>query len=115
MHRPEAGSPSNPISVDDADMINQLYAETHNLGDDDPPTPQPNTSSNTRQKYHQGIDDNSPYSYYCPNCNRRAPGHSFNWCPIRMENEDRILMKGLHGNVSYDDSYNMDGEGTKFW
>ncbi|EGN97285.1 hypothetical protein SERLA73DRAFT_74992 [Serpula lacrymans var. lacrymans S7.3] len=49
-HRPEVGSPSNPINIDDADMINQLYAGTYDLGDDDPPTPQSNTSSNTRQK-----------------------------------------------------------------
>ncbi|EGO01351.1 hypothetical protein SERLA73DRAFT_72297 [Serpula lacrymans var. lacrymans S7.3] len=128
-HRPETGSPSNPINVDDADMIDQLYAGTYNLGDDNPPTPKSDTSSNTRQKYHQGVRDNAPYcqncgwsdhrtyyckAYYCPDCDRRAPGHSFNWCPIRRENEDRILMEGLHGDVSYDDSYNMDGEGTKF-
>ncbi|EGN99704.1 hypothetical protein SERLA73DRAFT_135060, partial [Serpula lacrymans var. lacrymans S7.3] len=46
MHRPETGSPSNPINVDnDAAMIDQLYAGTYNLGDDDPTTPQSNTSS----------------------------------------------------------------------
>ncbi|EGO25836.1 hypothetical protein SERLADRAFT_437562 [Serpula lacrymans var. lacrymans S7.9] len=106
MRRPEAGSPSNPINVDNADMVNQLYAGTYNLGDDDCPTPQSNTSSNTRQKYYQ--------AYYCPDCDHYAPGHSFNWCPIRRENKDRILMEGLHGDVSYNDSYNMDGEGTKF-
>ncbi|EGO04968.1 hypothetical protein SERLA73DRAFT_68620 [Serpula lacrymans var. lacrymans S7.3] len=118
------------INVDDADMINQLYAGTYDLGDDNPPTPQSDTLSNTRQKYHQDVHNNAPYcqrcgwsdhctyyckAYYCPNCDRHAPGHSFNWCPIRMENKDRVLMEGLHGDVSYDDSYNMDGEGTKFW
>ncbi|EGN92727.1 hypothetical protein SERLA73DRAFT_146603, partial [Serpula lacrymans var. lacrymans S7.3] len=49
MHRPKTGFPSNPINVDDdAAMINQLYAGTYDLGDDDPTTPQSNTSS----KYH---------------------------------------------------------------
>ncbi|EGN96469.1 hypothetical protein SERLA73DRAFT_76426 [Serpula lacrymans var. lacrymans S7.3] len=127
---PKPGSPSNPINVDDTDMINQLYAGTYNLGDDNPPTPQSDTSSNTRQKYHQGVRNNAPYcqhcgwsdhrtyyceAYYCPDCDRRTPGHSFNRCPICMENKDRVLMEGLHGDVSYDNSYNMDGEGTKFW
>ncbi|EGN99295.1 hypothetical protein SERLA73DRAFT_73832 [Serpula lacrymans var. lacrymans S7.3] len=131
MHRPETGSPSNPINVDDdAAMINQLYTGTYDLGDDNPTTPQSDTSSNTRQKYHQGVCNNTPYcqncgwsdhctyyceAYYCPNCDRRAPGHSFNWCPICREDKDRILMEGLHGDVSYDDSYNINGKGTKFW
>ncbi|EGO02275.1 hypothetical protein SERLA73DRAFT_71419 [Serpula lacrymans var. lacrymans S7.3] len=116
--RPETGSPSNPINVDDnAAMIDQLYAGMYNLGDDDPTTPQSDTSSNTRQKYHEGICNNAPYyqicgwsnhctyyceAYYCPDCDCCAPGHSFNWCPIRREDEDRILMEGLHGDVSYD-------------
>ncbi|EGO20789.1 hypothetical protein SERLADRAFT_442135 [Serpula lacrymans var. lacrymans S7.9] len=131
MHRPETGSPSNPINVDDdAAMIDQFYAGTYDLGDDDPTTPQSDTSSNTQQRYHKGVRNNTPYcqncswsdhrtyyceAYYCPDCDRRAPGHSFNWCPIRREDEDRILMEGLHGDVSYNDSYNMDSEGTKFW
>ncbi|EGO04694.1 hypothetical protein SERLA73DRAFT_68368 [Serpula lacrymans var. lacrymans S7.3] len=129
--RPETGSPSNPINVDDdAAMIDQLYAGTYTLGDDDPTTPQSDTSSNTRRKYHKGVRNNAPYcqycgwsdhrtyyceAYYCPDCDRRAPGHSFNWCPIRREDEDRILMERLHGDVSYDNSYNIDGEGTEFW
>ncbi|EGN94837.1 hypothetical protein SERLA73DRAFT_143714, partial [Serpula lacrymans var. lacrymans S7.3] len=53
MHRPETDSPSNPINVDDdAAMIDQLYAGMYDLGDDDPTTPQSDTSSNTRQRYH---------------------------------------------------------------
>ncbi|EGO00513.1 hypothetical protein SERLA73DRAFT_71535 [Serpula lacrymans var. lacrymans S7.3] len=82
------GCPSNPINVDDTDMINQLYAGTYDLEGDDPPTPQSNTSSNTRQKYHQGVCNNAPYCQncgwsnhctyyckadYCPNCDRCAP------------------------------------------
>ncbi|EGN99440.1 hypothetical protein SERLA73DRAFT_73962 [Serpula lacrymans var. lacrymans S7.3] len=55
MHRPETGSPSNPINVDDdAAMIDQLYAGMYNLGDDNPTTPQSNASSNTRQRYREG-------------------------------------------------------------
>ncbi|EGO04920.1 hypothetical protein SERLA73DRAFT_68578 [Serpula lacrymans var. lacrymans S7.3] len=130
MHRPETGSPSNPINVDDnAAMIDQLYTGTYNLGDDDPTTPQSDTSSNTRRRYHKGVRNNAPYcqncgwsddrtyyceAYYCPDCDRHAPGRSFNWCPIRREDEDRILMEGLHGDVSYDNSYNMDSKGTEF-
>ncbi|EGN96211.1 hypothetical protein SERLA73DRAFT_76189 [Serpula lacrymans var. lacrymans S7.3] len=84
MRSPEAGSPSNPINVDDAKMIDQLYTGTYDLGDDNPPTPQFNTSSNTQRKYHQGVRNNAPYcqicgwsdyrtyyceAYYCPDCN----------------------------------------------
>ncbi|EGO18792.1 hypothetical protein SERLADRAFT_443763 [Serpula lacrymans var. lacrymans S7.9] len=131
VHRPETGSPSNPINIDDdAAMIDQLYTGMYNLGDDNPTTPQSDTSSKTRQRYHKGIRNNALYcqncswsdhrtyyceAYYCPNCARCALGHSFNWCPIRREDEDRILMEGLHGDVSYNNSYNIDGKGTKFW